>query len=1004
MPSNQLDEAWKSAYVAAEKQFHKLAKKNWRDQNEYSLRGPMTGQNIRDMLDTEKLKLTTDKDRARHSKWTNAVKKVLTPVDMLSGLIAGTIAIAMPGVGAPAGLACNALTYLIQTGRAVSGAYDKIGLLFEQMGQFANRFDRYSEHDIPDDLLSIIHQVLISYIIICGLAIRLTRKYLIEKYVEAFLFGEDKDIKEQMDKLDTLTRFETSMVGALTYTDVKSISIWVEALFNDWPELRGEVKEIKDQAELIGDKVGDVWQLDKKREANTKYQEQLKKMQDTLNPKTGSVVREISWEMEQTTIYEAGMWLRRHEFVDAWLNKDEPILHIHGNASTGKSYLVHGIVQELLQLYPQGEDRLTNVSVAFHFWRSNQPLLRSLKEALVGLAYAIAQNDRLFAKYFYENCNAVELKQAHELWKKLFLGFFRETDYDNRAYLIFDGLDQVEPRDREAFLELLKELKGPDKNKKSRIRVLLAERSPTGRSLDDLLGFTAPAIHVSNKVNEGDVRLYVRKRVDEGKLWNWMPDLRNEIIDRITENAQGIFRLVDYAIDSLKDKRRPEDITEALQRSPKSLPDAIYNDLVELSATLSPTEVVELQEILSWVICCKERLTLAQLGCLLDKERRGQVDLMYLERQLRTRYNSLLTVVRNDRKTTEDLEELQTNLVSSSQQPSGTGDADGAEQGALRSPLRATIPESSNFIGPLNSVMFRSDPHTTVVELENDDMVNFFREEKARAVSKPIGEVQETEVDIVRNVLKLVCGENLFNRFGFEEFFKQKLRRQTLAIDLDMKAARAKILKDILSIVADETYLTPYLPKDSQSLLEYAKKWFPDHVLEVEREGHEAQIKESIGKLLVSCFHDQSSIERWARDCTYFDCDWIRTDDERLICVRDWLNDPTISEKLSDDEKEWINGKISKDFHYILQPTMSVLAQKWLQGYEWDERIAYEGLERFTQFYPGIPYLGAEMAQVGHFAQDPLYFFSWPRYGKLTSPARMLRRRKAPVVPALQEM
>lgn len=962
MPDSQLDQAWVQAYAAAEEQFLKLVKvkRFFRDASEFNLRRPCTAEDIKKRLNPESLKLATEEDRARHSKWTSAVKTVLKPIEMLGGMIATTVATAMPGVGAPAGLACNALMYLIQTGHTVSNNYDRLALLFEQIGQFTKRFNHYDQPRIDADLTSILHQVMISYIIICGLAIRLTRKPLVGKYAEAFFFGEDTRIKGQLDKLDRLTKFETSMVVTLTYVQVQQISTQVEALFDDWPEFREEFQQFKDQAEVIGDKVGDVWALEKKKEGNTKYQEQLKKMKEVLNPKTEAMIRGIMNDLEINQISEAGRWLRHHELVVAWLSKDTPILHIHGNPKSGKSHLVNGLHRHLLEKYPQGDDRLTGVSVACHFWRNNQIPLRSLGEALRGLAYTIAQNDRKFASYFYENCFTTEINEPPDLWKKLFLGFYRETDYENRAFLIFDGLDQADPQGREALLGLLKDIKDPDKKKKSRLRVLLVESPLIGRTVDELVGHHVPAIHITKELNEPDVRMYVRKMVDKEKVCSWAPELWPDIIDSITENAKGNFSLVDYSIEFLKDKNREEDIREALTRSPKTLPEAIYKDLMDLGDTLSGKEVKELIEILTWVICGRERFSLGQMASLLDKDGQGGPSLMYLERQLRTRYQTLLTVVRADRKTTEDLEGLRTNFFSASQQTEApSNESKAAESGVSGQPGLPQSPTQTNppsaGVGPVHPAAVWSDPQTTVIELESDEIEAFFRSQIESVVSKTPYEVLETEVNIVRNVLNLVCGPELFGRFGFEEFFKQKLRRQTLVINLDPKAGDAKLLKKCLMVIADGTALNSYQLKSAESLLKYAQTWCPEHLLDVDRESVKDKDKKEIGALIVRIFREPGSTKRLVKDNEYFKSDWLRTD-YKLERVQGWMTDPEVMKGLDDEDREWINGKVSKNIHYILLPAMATVAKCWLQEYEWSEDMAYEPLEAFIDIHPDIAY------------------------------------------------
>ncbi|EMC91241.1 hypothetical protein BAUCODRAFT_127159 [Baudoinia panamericana UAMH 10762] len=81
-----------------------------------------------------------------------------------------------------------------------------------------------------------------------------------------------------------------------------------------------------------------------------------------------------------------------------WLDGEIPVLLVSADSGYGKTYLASGLIDELLAKCKQGTES-THKSVAYFFCDKSQADLRSVNTALRVLAYGVAQNDKVYAKY-----------------------------------------------------------------------------------------------------------------------------------------------------------------------------------------------------------------------------------------------------------------------------------------------------------------------------------------------------------------------------------------------------------------------------------------------------------------------------------------------------------------------------------------------------------------------------------------------------------------------------
>jgi hypothetical protein len=162
---------------------------------------------------------------------------------------------------------------------------------------------------------------------------------------------------------------------------------------------------------------------------------------------------------------------------------------------------------------------------------------------------------------------------------------------------------------------------------------------------------------VDQSKNSHDIAVYVESAVKKSRALSRTPQgLRDEIIETLVENAQGMFLWADLMIRELTRQTRANSIRECLHRAPKGLYEMLEHVLESYSAFLGEEESQDLNTILAWVTCAARPLLLGDIDALLRLKSPDGDAVFGLENMLRQQFASFLTLVRDDGLTTADLQ------------------------------------------------------------------------------------------------------------------------------------------------------------------------------------------------------------------------------------------------------------------------------------------------------------------------------------------------------------
>lgn len=738
--------------------------------------------------------------------------------------------------------------------------------------------------DMVDVLLKrIVHQLLLCFINICQLSVKVLHKNKVFKFLKVFAFNDDDGVKDELAKLNALADKESQMKTTLI---LESVKISERNMARGFAETKEGFKEGFQQMSAT---LGKFAETHKMHEGSYLKKKQLDSIMHALGNPKEELYQKTYGDHISTKVEGTGQWLQQDPFYMSWADcgqTSEPILCISGDEGYGKTYLMSIIVQDLRRRYPQGNEDPSRVSVAYYYFErdaKNSQLMdresQSIDKALKALAWQIAQNDPIYRKNLASSCGGIEdLSDIKEVWNRLFGDFFNT---DATFYVLLDGINQIEEKYEKLLTQILGDIRAMSKGEELlRTRVLISGRVNRMESIKLVLDDSTLIIDLASK-NRDDIMKFVRSRVDNMKTLRdpspQVQKLKEEILAGLTGIARGDFINVDLLLKEIDTKQRPAEIRDVLARakSGEQRSDTIAHEIERCNESLGDQNIRDLNELLTWVMCSFRPMSVKELEVVLFL-RNHEAALRPLQSQIRERYSAFFLVERSD-------------------------PFDGSE----------------------------------IVTLVSDSIKQYFRESsnsKAAEASKAVGAVDKLEVQIVKRFLRSVCDNELFEKFGFEEFFNRKLDSAASVVSVDLEAASLKMAMDCLQLLCSPS------GNDTESLVDYASWYFPAHLEQVDLSLVDPHKKMAIGKELVKLFRQEEVIARWWGEVnSSLRLRWLY-DDKYTDLILNWFKDSAVTKQLSEEDKDWARSLTSnsKSDTDLLEFIAKYMASKWLQSQEWE--------------------------------------------------------------------
>ena len=289
------------------------------------------------------------------------------------------------------------------------------------------------------------------------------------------------------------------------------------------------------------------------------------------------------------------------------------VLWCTGKPGAGKSVLTSFIVNHF---------RTLGLRCAFFFFRFGDQTRNNINILLMSLAYQIACFEPLYRERLLripdEGFN-FQRSATHLIWQKLFVSLLLKMSLSNPIFIVVDALDECETSP--VFLKLLADIA----NSNVVIRVLVVSRKTQQlSSAFEKLSKSVTVDPLSLDSQQKDLQLYV---TEEMNSMRGDGAYKERITSRILEKAVGNFLWVRLVVNEVLQCHTQDAVEQALEEVPGDL-EMLYErmDAALARQTRSADRAIG-REILMWIACSTQSLTLSQLGGFLKPDYPRVLDL-----------------------------------------------------------------------------------------------------------------------------------------------------------------------------------------------------------------------------------------------------------------------------------------------------------------------------------------------------------------------------------------
>ncbi|TGO18306.1 hypothetical protein BPAE_0389g00020 [Botrytis paeoniae] len=258
-----------------------------------------------------------------------------------------------------------------------------------------------------------------------------------------------------------------------------------------------------------------------------------------------------------------GSWLINGDNLNIWLKTD--------NSST--------VIEHIRQLCIQQ----TNVIVAYWYIKFDNSTTQNVSNIIRSWIGDICSNRRdtpRTLKDAYAYCNYGQqqptIKNLLKILKSVIVGL-------QDVYLVVDALDEYPKRERNALMKIVKEIHQWNIDS---IHIFVTSRAEddirvhlTNMNEQNVAG-NCQSIRVQNPNITEDIKKFLNKNISSFPQKIWSSELKDEVVDSIARQADGMFRLAALQLDSSKLRRTVSAIRQGLSQLPSSL-DIFYGRALE---------------------------------------------------------------------------------------------------------------------------------------------------------------------------------------------------------------------------------------------------------------------------------------------------------------------------------------------------------------------------------------------------------------------------------------
>lgn len=711
------------------------------------------------------------------------------------------------------------------------------------------------------------------------------------------LVGMNSPVKPALERLRALALAEERQAIAETYGGVAQLNVKTD-------RVEGGLGEIRDTLQSF--------RAEYRERMTLAHQESLR---DVLEP---SPFPEdfYSW-FRRTRVAGTGEWLLGDEGVQAWVRGEKQHLWMSGGPGTGKSYLSTGLIA-------WGNTNLSHI--AYFYFRASNPETRSVLQALRDVAYQLSESDAVYGRQVMRRVHSAEdIKTIASAYRRLFVEPFKDDSAERpqvSLHIVLDGIDEADPEEIE---ELLSEMEPknepgtPFPKSRARIQIALVGRPHMNDLVTTYLDPVSRAGSLSSVVvthdrNAEDVRTFIKDGVNNSKVLRRRDDLKTQVIDLMTKRADGLFILAKFMLADVNRASRASTILKSLQSFPREINGMLHKTLENLASTMTEEDAGDLNEMLQWITCAEQSLTLEQLEAVLILA--FDETPFRFEDTLRGQYSCFFELEREDGLTTDDLikdrERRQRNGGKSRDSTPSDRPRRSSSAGQDSPSRRRNLSPAQKFAtGDRQSslVTFVSSPP----ERRN---ISRSRSPILRAL------VTDSDGDELEFRSKKSTTTVTFFHTSVREFFRDEDTDKTTCskgpISLGFRTldARLNVLRTCLRIFCDGDWFSgkgeALGHSGQQSIKQYAAWYWQEHLADVDPAAVSKEDKKTIGTQVHRMLTDEKAIYEWSILYEKNDEGMVVFSDRNLKALRTWMADPDVLASLEPAAKQWAEASVAK--------------------------------------------------------------------------------------------
>ncbi|KAJ7019611.1 ankyrin repeat-containing domain protein [Mycena alexandri] len=326
-------------------------------------------------------------------------------------------------------------------------------------------------------------------------------------------------------------------------------------------------------------------------------EEERKKIIDWLSP-LNFFLRQA--DISRVRTKGTGEWLLKHPFFLQWESSSESTLWCHGIPGAGKTVLVSMVVDHLSAAHRNNRD----IGVACIYLNHKEADTQTPSRLLAGLwrqlvldrdISSIAEN---LYKQHQEKGTAPSLEEVGNVLSSSLKEF-------SQVFIIVDAMDEYPEFQREILLQHLAVM-GSNVNLMITSRPNIAPESASFPNLETLDIQAAP----------GDIQAYINAQIESSphlsRHIRRKPELREEILTKVMDTADGMFLLAKLYVQFLSTKNTIGHVREALEEPPRDLYDSYAVVMQQIEAQNEDNRKTA-HSTLIWVVNAKRPLTVSEL-------------------------------------------------------------------------------------------------------------------------------------------------------------------------------------------------------------------------------------------------------------------------------------------------------------------------------------------------------------------------------------------------------